>query len=111
MLFAGMNFATQFLAVSGRSLRPYLHDPEAGWFVGICFISIFIVAVYIWKDGMYADLDTAVRHSAFNVVSIATDHRLRQRRILPNGRSLPRCGCSSCPALRPAPGPPAAASR
>ena len=72
MFFAGMNFGTLFLAVSGRSLRPYLHDPEAGWFVGICFISIFIVAVYIWKDGMYADLDTAVRHSAFNVLSIAT---------------------------------------
>src|SRR5574343_1366574 len=72
MFIAGMNFGTLFLAVSGRSLRPYLHDPEAAWFVGICFISIFIVAVYIWKDGMYADLDTAVRHSAFNVLSIAT---------------------------------------
>ncbi|MFN4341808.1 MAG: TrkH family potassium uptake protein [Azonexus sp.] len=72
MFIAGMNFGTLFLAVSGRSLRPYLLDPEAGWFVGVCVVSIFIVAVYIWKDGMYADLDTAVRHSAFNVLSIAT---------------------------------------
>jgi len=72
MFIAGMNFGTLFLAVSGRSLRPYLHDPEAGWFVGICFISIFFVAIYIWKDGMYADLDTAVRHTAFNLMSIAT---------------------------------------
>jgi trk system potassium uptake protein TrkH len=31
-----------------------------------------MVAVYIWKDGVYADFDTALRHSAFNVVSIAT---------------------------------------
>lgn len=72
MFIAGMNFGTLFLAVSGRSLRPYLLDPEAGWFVGVCVVSIFIVAVYIWKDDMYADLDTAVRHSAFNVLSIAT---------------------------------------
>jgi trk system potassium uptake protein TrkH len=72
MLIAGMNFGTLFLAVSGRSLRPYLHDPEAGWFIGITLISILVVAMYIWKDGVYPEFDTALRHSAFNVVSIAT---------------------------------------
>lgn len=72
MFIAGMNFGTLFLAVSGRSLRPYLHDPEAGWFVGICVLSIAVVAIYIWKDGAYPDLDTAMRHSAFNLISIAT---------------------------------------
>lgn len=72
MLIAGMNFGTLFLSVSGRSLRPYLQDPEAGWFIGVTLISIFVVAVYIWKDGIYADLDTAMRHTAFNLVSIAT---------------------------------------
>jgi len=72
MLIAGMNFGTLFLAVNGRSLRPYLHDPEAGWFLGITLVSIMIVAIYIWKDGVYPDLDTAVRHTAFNLVSIAT---------------------------------------
>ncbi len=72
MLIAGMNFGTLFLAVHGRSLRPYLHDPEAGWFIGVTLVSILIVAIYIWKDGVYAELDTAVRHVAFNLVSIAT---------------------------------------
>jgi trk system potassium uptake protein TrkH len=72
MLIAGMNFGTLFLAVSGRSLRPYLHDPEAGWFVAVTFVSIFVVAMYIWKDGIYGEFDTALRHSAFNVLSIAT---------------------------------------
>jgi trk system potassium uptake protein TrkH len=72
MLFAGMNFGTLFLAVSRRSLRPYLRDPEAGWFIGVCAVSILVVALYIWKDGAYPDLDTAFRHSAFNVISIAT---------------------------------------
>jgi trk system potassium uptake protein TrkH len=72
MLIAGMNFGTLFLAVSGRSLRPYFHDPEAGWFLGITLISILVVAMYIWKDGVYPEFDTALRHSAFNLVSIAT---------------------------------------
>lgn len=72
MLIAGMNFGTLFLAVSGRSLRPYLHDPEAGWFIAVTVVSVFAVAMYIWKDGFYAEFETALRHSAFNVVSIAT---------------------------------------
>ncbi len=72
MLIAGMNFGTLFLAVHGRSIRPYFNDPEAGWFIGVTLLSIFCVAVYIWKDGIYPDLDTAMRHAAFNVVSIAT---------------------------------------
>ena len=72
MLIAGMNFGTLFLSVSGRSLRPYLHDPEAGWFIAVTVASIFVVAMYIWKDGMYAEFETALRHAAFNVASIAT---------------------------------------
>lgn len=72
MLVAGMNFGTLFLAVSGRSIRPYFRDPEAGWFLGVTLLSILIVAIYIWKDGAYPDLDTALRHTAFNLVSIAT---------------------------------------
>ena len=72
MLIAGMNFGTLFLAVSGRSLRPYLSDPEAGWFIGVTLLSILVIALYIWKDGIYADMDTALRHTAFNLVSIAT---------------------------------------
>ena len=72
MLIAGMNFGTLFLAVNGRSLRPYLHDPEAGWFLGVTLLSILVVAMYIWKDGVYPEFETALRHTAFNLVSIAT---------------------------------------
>lgn len=72
MLIAGMNFGTLFLAVSRRSIRPYLRDPEAGWFIGVCLLSILMIAIYIWKDGAYRDIETALRHAAFNVVSIAT---------------------------------------
>jgi trk system potassium uptake protein len=72
MLIAGMNFGTLFLAVHGRSLRPYLLDPEAGWFISVCLVSILGVAVYIWAWGVYPEFVEALRHSAFNVVSIAT---------------------------------------
>ncbi len=72
MFIAGMNFGTLFLTVSGRSIRPYFRDPEAPWFVGVCLASIFVVAMYIWKDGVYPEFETALRHAAFNVMSIAT---------------------------------------
>ncbi|TAH48987.1 MAG: TrkH family potassium uptake protein [Betaproteobacteria bacterium] len=72
MLVAGMNFGTLFLAATGRSLKPYLRDPEAGWFLSVIGVSILVVAIYIWKGGVYADLSTSLRHTAFNLVSIAT---------------------------------------
>ena len=72
MLLAGMNFATMFLALYGRSFQPYLRDPEARWFLGITLASVLAIAFYLWLQGTYADFLTALRHAAFNVVSIAT---------------------------------------
>ncbi len=72
MLLAGINFATHFVAVSNRSPRAYLSDPEAPWYLGVVGLSILVIAFYIWKGGAYADLGTALRHAAFNVISIAT---------------------------------------
>lgn len=72
MLIAGMNFATLFLAVRGRSLRPYLFDVEARYFLGVTLSSVVGIALYLDVTGFYADFGTALRHSAFNVVSIAT---------------------------------------
>jgi len=72
MLIAGMNFGTLFLAVSRVSLRPYLYDPEAGWFLIVCLLSVFGVAVFLVAQEVYPAFLTALRHSAFNVISIAT---------------------------------------
>jgi trk system potassium uptake protein len=72
MLIAGMNFATHFLAVHGRSIKPYQHDPEVGWFLVIVIGSIFGIALYLVALDVYPDFGTALRFSAFNVVSIAT---------------------------------------
>ncbi|KAF0163864.1 MAG: trk system potassium uptake protein TrkH [Rhodocyclaceae bacterium] len=72
MLLAGMNFATMFLALHGRSFQPYLRDPEARWFLAVTLASVLGVAIYLWAQGTYPNFPTALRYSAFNVVSIAT---------------------------------------
>ncbi|HEX6733828.1 MAG TPA: potassium transporter TrkG [Azonexus sp.] len=72
MIFSGINYATHFLAISGRSPGAYARDPEAGWFVGVLVVSVLILGNYIWKDGVYADLTTALRYTLFHVVSVAT---------------------------------------
>lgn len=72
MLFSGINYATHFIALSGRSLRTYLRDAEAGWFIGILVVSTFVVANYIWKEGAFAEMDMAYRYALFNLVSVAT---------------------------------------
>jgi len=72
MLLAGMNFATMFLALHGRSFQPYLRDPEARWFLAVTLASVLGIAIYLWAQGTYPNFLTALRHSAFNLVSIAT---------------------------------------
>ncbi|MDP1652581.1 MAG: potassium transporter TrkG [Rhodocyclaceae bacterium] len=72
MLLAGINFATHFLAVHGRSFRPYHHDPEIGWYLVVVIGSIFGIALYLLALDVYPDFETALRFAAFNVVSIAT---------------------------------------
>lgn len=72
MLIAGMNFATHYLALSKASLSPYRHDWEARWFLVAIGSSVLVIAVYLWINGVYPGLATALRHAAFNVVSIAT---------------------------------------
>jgi trk system potassium uptake protein TrkH len=72
MLFAGMNFATHFLVIHGRTLNPYRHDPEARWFLLVTIGSVLGIAAYLWQSGTYPEFTTALRFAAFNVVSIAT---------------------------------------
>ena len=73
MMIAGMNFATHFVAWRGRSLRAYWLDAEAKAFVGLIAASIVVCTLYLWQTDTYDDLGVALRHVAFNLVSIATD--------------------------------------
>jgi len=72
MLVAGINFATHFLAVRSGSLAPYRHDPEVGWYLVAVIGSVAGIAVFLTVLEVYPDFGTALRFSAFNVVSIAT---------------------------------------
>ncbi|MBK6973884.1 MAG: TrkH family potassium uptake protein [Sterolibacteriaceae bacterium] len=72
MLIAGLNFATLFLAVRGRTLRPYVTDPEARLFLIVVFASVVGIAAFLWAKGTYPSFEEALRYAAFNVVSIAT---------------------------------------
>jgi trk system potassium uptake protein TrkH len=73
MLISAMNFARHFIAWQQKSLRTYLTDIEAGAMLLIIGVATLGVALFIWLHGVYPDFLTALRHTAFNLVSIATD--------------------------------------
>ena len=72
MLAASLNFATHFMAIRRRSFGAYAADAEARrvmiWMVG----SVIGIAVFLVARDVYPDFGTALRHAAFNVVSIAS---------------------------------------
>ncbi len=72
MLLAGINFATHFLVLTRRSLRPYRIDREAHAFWILMIVSVCLVAYFLWRERVYPDAWSALRFAAFNVVSIAT---------------------------------------
>jgi trk system potassium uptake protein TrkH len=72
MLVAGVNFATHFLALQGRSLGAYLRDSEARYFLLAASASVLGIASYLRASGVYPDFLSALRYAAFNVVSVGT---------------------------------------
>jgi trk system potassium uptake protein TrkH len=72
MVVASVNFAVYFLCVRKRTIGVLLTDTEArGTFI-VLFGGVLLVAGYLLWQGVYADPLTALRHSAFNVISIAS---------------------------------------
>ena len=72
MLLAGINFVTHFAVVHRRSLAPYRRDTEAKFYLLLLLSSIAAIALFLWANGVYDKPLTALRHAAFNVVSVAT---------------------------------------
>jgi trk system potassium uptake protein TrkH len=72
MLLAGINFGTHFLAWRRWSFAPYVRDPEARLYLIAVIGSVFGIAYYLFANQIYPSFWTALRFSAFNVVSIAT---------------------------------------
>ena len=72
MVLASLNFARHFLALRRLTLRPYYRDPEAKAIFGLLAVSVVGFAILLEFSGTYTDFGSALRHSAFNVVSMAT---------------------------------------
>ena len=72
MVIAGLNFGTHFLAFRHLSVSPFRSDPESGPYLAVLAASVIGIALYLTENGVYPGVWTALRHSAFNVVSIAT---------------------------------------
>jgi trk system potassium uptake protein TrkH len=72
MVAASLNFARHFVALRRLTLRPYKNDPEARAIVGLLAISVIIITLLLYFDGIYPNFFTALRHASFNVISMAT---------------------------------------
>ena len=72
MVAGGVNFGTHFLAFRKLSLAPYRSDPETRAYLAVLGASALGIAYFLLANGVYPSFWTALRYSAFNVVSIAT---------------------------------------
>ena len=72
MIVAAFNFSRHFLALRTMSLRPYKTDSEGKAVLVVLSGSVLLVSVLLWLDGAYPSVGEGIRHSMFNVVSIAT---------------------------------------
>ena len=75
-VLAALNFATHFLAWRERGLAAYLRDAEAKAILVVLVFSCVGVAAFLFWKGTYPDFATSLRHTTFNLVSIATDSGL-----------------------------------
>jgi len=72
MLLSAMNFSRHFIAWQQRSLSTYVADVEVRAMLWLVGVSILVVTVYIWQQGVYPGFFTALRHVSFNLVAYAT---------------------------------------
>jgi trk system potassium uptake protein TrkH len=72
MLIASLNFARHFVALRRLSLEPYARDPEFRTIFTVLGASVLAIAGILTWNGSYPGFLVALRHAAFNVVSMAT---------------------------------------
>jgi trk system potassium uptake protein TrkH len=71
-ILAALNFATHYLAWSQRGVLAYFRDAEAKAILGVLAASCIGISLFLYFKDSYADFPTALRHTTFNLVSIAT---------------------------------------
>ena len=72
MMVATLNFSRHFMALRNRSLDPYRRDSETKAILVLVGASVVAIALLLTLRGTYPTFIEALRHSAFNVVSVAS---------------------------------------
>src|SRR5580693_1073837 len=72
MFVSSLNFARHFIALRRLSLQTYTRDPEFKVIFVLLAASVVVIAILLTWHGVYPSFMTSLRHSAFNVVSMAT---------------------------------------
>jgi trk system potassium uptake protein TrkH len=72
MLLAGINFGLHFHAWRGRSIKPYLVDAEARFYLRVVLVISITVVTVLVLSGSYSDWSVALNHGLFQAVSVAT---------------------------------------
>ncbi len=72
MVVSALNFSRHFMAWQQKSLRTYLRDVEAIAMVRLLVVSVLGISVYVWAHDVYPSFPDALRHVAFNLISLAT---------------------------------------
>jgi trk system potassium uptake protein TrkH len=75
-ILAALNFATHYLAWSQRGVMAYFRDAEAKAILGVLVASCIGISLFLYFKGTYPDYPTSLRHTTFNLVSIAVDSGL-----------------------------------
>ncbi len=70
---AGINFSTHFLALRGKTWKPYKSDAELPiYFGGLLLSSVGIAAYLVYFSGSYTNYWQALHHVSFHAISLAT---------------------------------------
>lgn len=71
-LIAGISFSTHFMAFRTRNLLAYRYDSEIRWYFTVLGVSVLGLTLFLLYKEVYLDFPEALRHAAFNTVSVAT---------------------------------------
>jgi len=72
LLIAAINFSLHYAAVSSRSIRVYLRDPEFKVFLLIQLALVIICFTVLSSNNIYADGDETLDQAMFQAVSMST---------------------------------------
>jgi len=72
MLLGGISFNVHFIVLRMRSATPYWRDKQTAVFLGVVAMLTLIVTATLYLTGEYEGAGGALRHAAFQVVSVIT---------------------------------------